>query len=155
MPAADTASAETLPGRIAATFSRLPPDVTLWLAVASLSAIFTIFGYVLYTSRQEVGNSAWTASINLVGVVSQQIDREIELLDMSLLRLCAIAERHDVMTLPPDSRDAVLFGWPAAALLPVGRSSSNQHSDASSKARPMVGVRHSVPGRRTWMLPRR
>lgn len=115
MPAADTASAETLPGRIAATFSRLPPDVTLWLAVASLSAIFTIFGYVLYTSRQEVGNSAWTASINLVGVVSQQIDREIELLDMSLLRLCAIAERHDVMTLPPDSRDAVLFGWPAAA----------------------------------------
>lgn len=100
---------------MAATFGRLPPALILWLAIGSLSAIFTIFGYVLYQSRQDVANSAWTASTNLVGAVSQRIDREIEMLDMSLLRLGSIAERRDVMTLSPDSRDAVLFGLPVAA----------------------------------------
>lgn len=115
MPGAETATVQAQSTRMAAVVSRLSPALIPWLAIGSLSAIFAIFGYVLYQSRQDVANSAWTASTNLVGVVSQQIDREIELLDMSLLRLCTIAERRDVMTLSPDSRDAVLFGWPAAA----------------------------------------
>lgn len=115
VPAADTATAETSSARVSSAFSRLPPAVTLWLAVGSVSAIFAIFGFVLYTSRQEVANSAWTASTNLVGLVSQQIDREIELLDMSLLRLSAIAQQRDVTVLPADLRDVVLFGSPAAA----------------------------------------
>lgn len=115
MPGDETVPAHAKATRLVATFGRLSPALILWLAIGSLSAMFAIFGYVLYQSRQDVANSAWTASTNLVGVVSQQIDREIAMLDMSLIRLGSIAERRDVLTLSPDSRDAVLFGGPAAA----------------------------------------
>ena len=100
------------PGRITAGLA------SLWLlgiAVASLTAICAIVGLMLYASRLDIARDAQIDAGNLLEAVSQDEERNIELLDLSLKAVRDGVRDRDVMALPPKLRREILFDRAATA----------------------------------------
>ncbi len=87
----------------------------LGVAVASVTAICSIVGLMLYSSRIEIANSALTAASNIAEAVTQDENRNIELLDLSLQALRDGVRDADVLTLPSKFQHAILFDRAATA----------------------------------------
>ena len=81
----------------------------MWLALAALTAICAIVGQMLYESRGELARSAMRDARNIASAVSQDISRNIELLDLSLQALRDGVVDPEVMALRPSLQRAVLF----------------------------------------------
>ena len=81
----------------------------MWLALAAVMAICVIVGQMLYEARGELTRSASTNARNIAAAVAQDIDRNVELLDLSLQALRDGVRSPDVMALPLGLRRTALF----------------------------------------------
>ena len=81
----------------------------------SLLAICMIFGLVMYDSRRDVSREVEISASNLASAVAHDVDRNIELIDLSLQAAAGAWSKPAVQTLAPELRDLVLFDNSATA----------------------------------------
>ena len=86
-----------------------PSGWLMWIALAAVSAICLIVGQMLYEARGELTNSAGTDARNIAAAVAQDVDRNFELLDLSLQALRDGVRDPRITALPADVRRVALF----------------------------------------------
>lgn len=105
--------------RFAVMYSRLVSGVTkgvwwqraiVFLLLSSLAAISFIFVVIMKDSHQEVSRGFQTYATSLAASVSHDVDRNMELLDLSLQAIAEEWPNRDIQVLNPELRNSVLFG---------------------------------------------
>ena len=81
----------------------------MWVALAAVTAICVIVGQMLYEARGELTNSAGTNARNIAAALAQDVDRNVELLDLSLQALRDGVRDPRIMQLPSDVQRVALF----------------------------------------------
>lgn len=76
---------------------------------AALLAICLVFAFVMAAWHRDVARSLGASGESMAGVVAHEIDRNIELLDLSIRAVSTQWESPDVRNLPAPVRDMVLF----------------------------------------------
>ena len=84
-------------------------NAVILCAAILVIALLTVCGAVLYEARQDAMQRAKTVSENLSMVAQRDIQRNLEIIDLSLQAMVRGAENPEVMALPPRQRDAVMF----------------------------------------------
>ena len=79
------------------------------MVCGSLLAICAIFALVMYDSRQDVGREVAISAGNLASAVAHDVDRNIELIDLSLQAAASAWSKPAVHSLDPDLRNMLLF----------------------------------------------
>ena len=85
------------------------------LLCGALSAIFVIFGIIVSDARQDVTRGVSIAAGNLAAAVAHDVDRNLELLDLSLQAVAKAWVDPQVKALSPALQKMVLFDRSAAA----------------------------------------
>ncbi len=85
------------------------------LMATALLAICLIFVSVMGDARKDVGGAVTISAGNLAGAVAHDVDRNIELLDLSLQAVTTSWSNPTVQALTPALRDMLLFDHSASA----------------------------------------
>lgn len=83
--------------------------VLLGSAVGVLSAIFLVFGFVMAAWHADVGRALGASGQSIANAVSHEVDRNVELLDLSIQAVAQQWGAQEIRDLPPHLRDMVLF----------------------------------------------
>ncbi len=105
-------SPETLSRLIRSRVARL---LMLVVASAALIALCSIFVYVALGARRDVARNVETSAANLTAAVAHDVDRNIELLDLSLRAVVESCEDPAVRGLSPALRQKIMFDRSADA----------------------------------------
>jgi diguanylate cyclase (GGDEF)-like protein len=80
------------------------------LTCAALAAVCLIVGSVIVDARRDAGRAAALGASNLAAAVAHEVDRNIEITDLSIQSVTQAWPKPDVQALAPALRDMVLFG---------------------------------------------
>ena len=81
----------------------------LWSATAVLVAICLVFGSVMAAWHADVGRALGASEQNVSSSVAHEVDRNVELLDLSIRAVAQQWGNEEVRALAPHLRDMVLF----------------------------------------------
>lgn len=83
--------------------------VLLGSAAAVLVGIGLVFGFVMTEWHADVGRALGASGQSVASAVAHEVDRNVELLDISIQAIAREWGTSDVRDLPPRLRDLVLF----------------------------------------------